>query len=143
VVDAAHTPASARALAEALALLPERKRRLVLSVSADKDLPQVLAPLLPGAVEVTVTRAEPTRSLDPKDVAAVVRELAPGVALRAIPNPFLALRSARERQAPDELLCAAGSVYLAGIARRVLGRDAPSGARRDLGRDARSGPGRP
>ncbi|HKJ24980.1 MAG TPA: Mur ligase family protein, partial [Myxococcota bacterium] len=120
IVDGAHTPASARALAAALALLPQRKRRLVLSVSADKDLPEILAPLLPGAVEVTVTRAEPTRSLDPKDVAAVVRRLAPGVALRAIPNPFLALRSARERQAADEILCAAGSVYLAGIARRVL-----------------------
>ena len=79
-----------------------------------------LAPLLPGAIEVTVTRAEPTRSLDPNDVAAVVRRLAPGVELRAIPNPFLALRSARERQASDEILCAAGSVYLAGIARRVF-----------------------
>jgi len=120
IVDGAHTPASARALAEVLALLPERRRRLVLSVSADKDLAAVLAPLLSHAVEVTVTRAEATRSLDPKDVAEVVRRLAPGVALRAIPNPFLALRSARERQAPDEVLCATGSVYLAGIARRVL-----------------------
>jgi len=120
VVDAAHTVASAEALSRALDLLPARRRRLVLSVSADKELPEVLAPLLAHAVEVTVTRAEPTRSLDPRDVAAVVRRLAPGVALRAIPNPFLALRSARERQAPDEVLCAAGSIYLAGIARRVL-----------------------
>ncbi|MBW2313462.1 MAG: bifunctional folylpolyglutamate synthase/dihydrofolate synthase [Deltaproteobacteria bacterium] len=120
IVDFAHTQASAQALADALASFPERKCRLVLSVSADKDLAAILAPLLPGATEVTVTRAEPTRSLDPLEVAAVVRELAPDIELRAIPNPFLALRSARDRQEPDEILCVTGSVYLAGIARRVF-----------------------
>jgi dihydrofolate synthase/folylpolyglutamate synthase len=123
VVDAAHTAASAEALARALDLLPQRRRRLVISVSADKDLAEILERLLPGAVEVTVTRAEPTRSLAPADVAAVVRRLAPDVPLRAIPNPFLAVRSARDRQGRDEVLCVTGSVYLAGIARRVLGAD--------------------
>lgn len=120
VVDSAHTGASARALAAALECLPQAKRRLVLSVSADKDLADVLSPLLPGAVEVTVTRAEPTRSLDPQDVAAVVRRLAPDVPLRAIPNPYLALRSANARRHDHEILCVTGSIYLAGIARRVL-----------------------
>jgi len=37
-----------------------------------------------------------------------------------VPNPHLALRAAREALAPDAVLCATGSVYLAGIARRVL-----------------------
>jgi dihydrofolate synthase/folylpolyglutamate synthase len=120
VVDSAHTPASARALAAALELIPHERRHLVLSVSADKSLDGILAPLLAGAVQVTVTRAEPRRSLSPEEVAAVVRRLAPSVVLHAIPNPFLAVRTARERLAPGDLLCAAGSVYLAGIARRVL-----------------------
>jgi len=120
IVDAAHTPASAAALARALALVPHRRTRLVLSVSADKDVPAILAPLLADACEVTVTRAEPVRSLEPRAVADAVRALAPDVALHAIPNPHLALRAARARMAPGDLLCAAGSVYLAGIARRVL-----------------------
>ena len=120
VVDSAHTPASARALAAALELIPHERRHLVLSVSADKSLDDILAPLLPGAAQVTVTRAEPTRSLAPEEVAAMVRRLAPSLALHAIPNPFLAVRAARERLAAGDLLCVAGSVYLAGIARRVL-----------------------
>ncbi len=120
VVDAAHTQASARALVRALAPLPRRRARLVLSVSGGKNLAAVLEALLPGFDEVTVTRAEPTRSLAPAEVAAAVRSVAPGVTLHAVPNPHLALRAAAEGLGEDDLLCAAGSVYLAGIARRVL-----------------------
>jgi hypothetical protein len=45
--------------------------------------------------------------------------------VRVVPNPHLALRAAREGLAPDDLLCASGSFYLAGIARRVLRGPAP------------------
>ncbi len=120
IVDAAHTPASARALAAALAALPRERARLVLSVSAGKDLEAILAALAPRFDEVFVTRAEPVRSLGPQDVAVALRAVAPGVAIHAVPNPFLAVRAAREGLGPADLLCAAGSVYLAGIARRVL-----------------------
>jgi len=120
VVDAAHTEDSARALACALAGLPRRRMHLVLSVSADKNLGSILTALLPLADRVTVTRAEPTRSLAPGEVAAAVRAAAPGLPLAAVPNPFLAVRAAREGLSPDDLLCVTGSVYLAGIARRVL-----------------------
>lgn len=120
IVDGAHTAASARALAQALGRLPRRRARLVLSVSAGKDLAAILGALLPLFDEVTVTRAEPTRSLKPADVAAAVRAAAPGARVRAVPNPHLALRAAREGLGEDDLVCAAGSVYLAGLARRVL-----------------------
>ncbi len=119
IVDAAHTAASARALAAALALLPRAATHLVLSISAGKDLAAILDALLPLADRVTVTRAEPTRSLDPAEIAAAARAARPGLALRAVPNPHLALRAARETTAPDGLLVASGSVYLAGIARRL------------------------
>ena len=120
VIDAAHTEGSARALAGALAAIPRRRTHLVLSVSADKKLGSILEALLPLADRVTVTRAEPTRSLSPAEVAAAVRAAAPALPLAAVPNPFLAVRAAREGLAADELLCVTGSVYLAGIARRVL-----------------------
>jgi dihydrofolate synthase/folylpolyglutamate synthase len=119
LVDAAHTAASARALAAALALVPRTSTHLVLSISAGKDLAAILDALLPLADQVTVTRAEPTRSLDPAEIAAAARAAQPGLALRAVPNPHLALRAARETTAPDGLLVATGSVYLAGIARRL------------------------
>jgi dihydrofolate synthase/folylpolyglutamate synthase len=120
VVDAAHTAVSARALAGVLERIPRRRTRLVLSISAGKDLGAILEALLPQADEVTVTRAEPRRSLAPQEIAAAVQRTATGLALNAVPNPFLAVRGARESLAKDELLCVAGSVYLAGIARRLL-----------------------
>jgi dihydrofolate synthase/folylpolyglutamate synthase len=120
VVDSAHTNASVQALVRALGMLPHRSRHLVLSVSAGKDMASMLRALLPGAASVTVTRAEPTRSLPPETLAAAVRTAAPNVSLRVVPDPRRAVAEARANLASDDLLCATGSVYLAGIARRVL-----------------------
>jgi dihydrofolate synthase/folylpolyglutamate synthase len=119
VVDSAHTGASARALAEVLAPL-SAPVDFVLSISAGKDTGAILAALLPLARSLTLTRAEPVRSLDPAEIAAAARAVSPEIPLRVVPNPHLALRAAREALAPDAVLCATGSVYLAGIARRVL-----------------------
>ncbi len=119
VVDAAHTGASARALAEVLRRIAAPVD-FVLSISAGKDTEAILAALLPLARSLTLTRADALRSLDPVEVAAAARAVSPDVALRVVPNPHLALRAAREALAPDGVLCATGSIYLAGIARRVL-----------------------
>jgi dihydrofolate synthase/folylpolyglutamate synthase len=120
LIDAAHTATSARALSAVLESIPRRRTRLVLSISADKDVDAILAALLPCADEVRVTRAEATRSLDPAAVAALVRRAAPDLAVDVVPNPHLALRSAATGLEQSDLLCVAGSVYLAGIARSVL-----------------------
>jgi dihydrofolate synthase/folylpolyglutamate synthase len=127
VVDGAHTAASARALAATLDRIPRRRSHLVLSVSAGKDLGAICRALVPQADLVTVTRAEPVRSLDPQLVAEAVRAVAGRAEVRVVPNPHLALRAARESLAPDGLLCASGSFYLAGIARRVLREPSPEG----------------
>jgi len=120
VVDAAHTPRSAEALAGTLAPLARGRTRVVLSVSSDKDLEALLRALLPLADELFVTRAEPVRSLDPALVARAVRTAAPTLPVHAVPNPHLAVRAASEGLGQEDLLLATGSVYLAGIARRIL-----------------------
>lgn len=125
VVDAAHTAASVRALTAVLARLRRGETRLVLSVSSDKNLEAILAELAPLADVLTLTRAEPVRSLDPETIARAVRSLRPELAPRVVPNPHLAVRAAREGLPKDGLLCATGSVYLAGIARRVLAPTEP------------------
>lgn len=127
VVDSAHTPASAAALAAVLERIPRRRGHLVLSVSAGKDLAGICGSLAPAFERVTVTRAEPFRSLTPSLVAAAVSEISPHCDVRAVPNPHLALRAAREALAEDDLLCAAGSVYLAGIARSIFASDGSGG----------------
>jgi dihydrofolate synthase/folylpolyglutamate synthase len=129
IVDSAHTPASALALSRVLTGIAAPRTHLVLSVSADKELSTLLATLLPLAEEVTLTRAEPVRSLDPEDLAEAVCSLRPDLKPQVVPDPHQALLSARRRLGPGELLCATGSVYLAGIARSVLTGLLASGAR--------------
>jgi dihydrofolate synthase/folylpolyglutamate synthase len=120
VVDGAHTVESARALACALEPLAPRRSRLVLSVSSGKDLGGILSAVLPGFDEIFVTRADAQRSFDPFQVADAIRAAGSQATVHAVPNPFLALRAAREGLSERDLLCATGSLYLAGIARRVL-----------------------
>jgi dihydrofolate synthase/folylpolyglutamate synthase len=120
LVDSAHTAESSVALAEILQLVPSRRTHLVISISAGKDIETILGCLLPKADAVTVTRAEPIRSLAPDDVAQAIQAIAPQVPVTVVPNPHLAIRAAREKIGPEDLLCVAGSVYLAGIARKVL-----------------------
>jgi dihydrofolate synthase/folylpolyglutamate synthase len=125
VVDGAHTAASAQALAATLRQIPRRRSHLVLSVSGGKDLAAICAALVPEADVVSVTRAEPQRSLEPRLVAAAARAVGARAEVRVVPNPHLALRAARETLGPEDLLCASGSFYLAGIARRVLRERGP------------------
>ena len=77
--------------------------------------------LLATADEVTLTRADRHRSTAPEELAKAVRELDARIETRIVEDPTQALRSARAALGADGRLCAAGSFYLAGIARRVLG----------------------
>jgi dihydrofolate synthase/folylpolyglutamate synthase len=119
VMDAAHTADSVAALAAVLAGLPARRRHLVVSLSGERD-PGMLSPLLTGAGAVTVTCGEPSRALAASELAARLPVLPAGVPLRIVNSPIHALEQAlRETQAED-LVCVAGSVYLAGLARTHL-----------------------
>ncbi|MCG8590113.1 MAG: bifunctional folylpolyglutamate synthase/dihydrofolate synthase [Proteobacteria bacterium] len=129
VIDSAHTPASARALGAVLDELPTRKGHFVLSISTGKDLDAFLAVLAPHLDSVTLTRADPHRSLDPAELARALTRVGAQVPSRVVPNPHLAIRAAREAQAPGSLLCVTGSVYLAGVARQVLASPPAAGVR--------------
>jgi dihydrofolate synthase/folylpolyglutamate synthase len=128
LVDAAHTGESAKALAAALVELAPNGFELLLSVSADKELTLFLSELLPRAARVWITRAEPSRSLDPERLADRIREAAPGLPIVVIEDPVAAAREARAALAEDLMLCATGSVYLAGQVRRALGAPQVPGA---------------
>jgi dihydrofolate synthase/folylpolyglutamate synthase len=121
VIDAAHTLASTRALVEMLEGLPAANMHLLVSLSVAKNAGLVLAPLLSHAHRVVVTSADPTRSLDSKRVAAdLVAEGYPASRLRAIPDPRKAVLESHAALAVDDLLCVAGSMYMAGVAREML-----------------------
>ncbi len=122
LVDAAHTAASAGELALHIDALGAPAVALVVSVSADKDIDGVLAPLLARARAVWATRAEPIRSLPAPDLAKRIAELAPGVDVHVEPDVAAACAHAFEEAGSDGVVCAAGSVYLAGAARVALMR---------------------
>ncbi len=77
---------------------------------------------MPGARRVWLTRADRLRSVDPEVLAMRVRGLRPELPVEVVAEPEVAARRARAALPMGRRLCVVGSVYLAGAARRVLGR---------------------
>ena len=124
LLDGAHNPDGAAALAEALRELDGRPLTLVLSILDDKDATGMLRAVLPLAERVIFTRTGNPRALSP----ATLQSLAGQIAGRHIDfaveaDPRRALDRARAEAGPGGLVVATGSIYL--IADRVR----PAGAR--------------
>ena len=120
LVDAAHNPASAQALAEALAsLFPQRPRLFLLGCSVDKDLAGIVAALAPLADGVVAARAHHYRAADPKTLAALWRGW--GVPSEVVPEVREALWRARRWASPSGMVCACGSFFVVAEVREALG----------------------
>jgi dihydrofolate synthase/folylpolyglutamate synthase len=115
VLDGAHNPHGARALAAAIATMPERPRVLVLAVSADKDVAGVVDALAGAVDAVVATRYGQPRALEPAALAAVVA--ARGVAVEAAADVPAALARARDRAGAGGVVVVAGSLFAVGEAR--------------------------
>lgn len=133
VVDGAHNDASAEALAEALDALcgetPRERRVLVVAVSNDKNLGEILKPLAQRFGHVVATRfLENPRAFDPEHVAAAAEEAGVGDAVVAEPTPAAAYETAKRLAGPGGAVVFAGSLLFAAEARRlvVAERDDPS-----------------
>jgi len=120
VIDAAHTERSSQVVAEALASLSPDGYDLLFSISSDKNVEAVLAALLPSARRVWLTRADAQRSVDPERLGEKVRAARPDLPVDIVFDPVAATRAARAALPQGRRLCVVGSVFLAGIARRVL-----------------------
>jgi dihydrofolate synthase/folylpolyglutamate synthase len=121
IIDAAHTAESARVLAEVLDVLAPNGIELLFSVSSDKNLSALLDQLLPRTRRVWVTRVEPSRSIDVDVLAESIRSHTPGMSIEIVEDPEAASLRARASLEADRMLCVAGSIYLAGAVRRILG----------------------
>ena len=114
VMDAAHNPAGARALAASLrAYFPGRPITLVVGVFADKDARGILQALAPLATRVICTASIHPRAAAPADLAALVP---PGPApVETAGSVGEALDRALAAD-PAEVVCVAGSVSVVGEA---------------------------
>jgi len=78
VLDGAHNPAGARALARSLPeLFGEAPLTLVLGLSEDKDAGAILGALAPLATRLVLTRASNPRAADPRTLAAALPAKSP------------------------------------------------------------------
>jgi dihydrofolate synthase/folylpolyglutamate synthase len=112
-LDGTHNPAGARELA---AFWEEqfrgRRIHLIYGAMRDKAVDEVAGLLFPRAATVILTQSPQPRSISAETLASLTRHLAPNV--EVIPDPAAALDRALHHAAPDDIVFAAGSLYLVG-----------------------------
>jgi len=123
VLDGAHNPAGARALAASLrAYFPGRSVTFVVGVLADKDAAGILAALRPLAARFVLTAPANPRAAAPAALRPLLPADAPADVARSVPDALGRALAA----SPGGIVCVAGSLSLIGD---VL---ASSGDRQDV-----------
>ncbi len=116
VLDGAHNPAAAHALAGYLKDFsishPTSRIILVWGMMRDKDRREFIAPLLPFVSEIVLTQATLARSATVQELRATLHEWQGPVFEAALPMD--ALTAAKSRAMPHDLICIAGSLMLLG-----------------------------
>ena len=124
VLDGAHNPGGARALASSLRdYFGSTAVTFVVGILRDKDAPAILAELAPLAHRLILTASSNRRAADPAALRAAVPPAVPRVELAASPLEALAM-AGRPPSAP--VVCVAGSLSLIGdVWRHLAGSDDP------------------
>ncbi|MBK5277118.1 MAG: bifunctional folylpolyglutamate synthase/dihydrofolate synthase [Desulfuromonadales bacterium] len=118
LLDGAHNPAGALALAEALADYRYRKLLLVLGTMADKDVQKIVSALAPLAATCYCVTPAIDRALDDTKLAAISTGMGiPSVACGSVGNGI----AAAQRDAGDgDLILVCGSLFTVGEAKAWL-----------------------
>jgi dihydrofolate synthase/folylpolyglutamate synthase len=124
ILDGAHNPAGAAALAEAARQhLGGRKLVLVLGILDDKDRESMVQRLAPLAEEIIVTRPPGARAANWRGVAAAARRYRRAV--WEVEDPRSAVKEAFKRAGSGGAVLVTGSLYLVGAVRALF----PAGER--------------
>ncbi|WP_420644873.1 bifunctional folylpolyglutamate synthase/dihydrofolate synthase [Candidatus Leptofilum sp.] len=113
LVDCAHNPDAIHKLRDALHHSFNYNRLwLIFGAPADKDVPQMLADLLPLAHHTTMTTASHPRSATPEQLAEIAAKL--GFEVTAVPDMATALTTNWQQAQPGDLICVTGSIIVVG-----------------------------
>jgi dihydrofolate synthase/folylpolyglutamate synthase len=113
VVDSAHNRDSALKLRIALDdYFPGQPVTMIFGASADKDISGMLSELLPRVSRLIVTQADHPRAADPEELADLAHSF--GIRVEAVMPTQAALAHALQNVKPDEIILAAGSLFIAG-----------------------------
>jgi len=119
VIDGAHNPAGARALAAYLDRFYSKRRvRMIYGAMRDKAVEEVCGILFPRAQQVIATAPQQPRSLNPEAILQLIGH----PHMRTAPGLHEALELARAEAEPEDAIFITGSLYLVGEARALFGR---------------------
>jgi dihydrofolate synthase/folylpolyglutamate synthase len=111
VLDGAHNPAGARALADYVLETYGRRLPIVVGAMRDKALDALVSALAPAAALFVVTAASTPRAATPQELLAVSARVAPSIPAVIDARPMRAVMTAALHGSP---VIVAGSLYLAG-----------------------------
>jgi dihydrofolate synthase/folylpolyglutamate synthase len=117
LIDAAHNPAGAAALASYLQDTGAKKMPIVLAAMADKDAKGMITALAPVASAFVATTVPHGRARSADQLAAEIREHAPSIPVDSIAWPDDAVERALEQ---SRRAAACGSIYMIGPLRSRL-----------------------
>jgi dihydrofolate synthase / folylpolyglutamate synthase len=119
VLDGAHNPQGAQALAAAIpALWPGKKVHLVFGVLGEKDAAAMIEPVFPLAASAVLAAPHNPRARDPASLVALARQRCADVSVAS--SVAAALDQTLARAQPGELVVVYGSLYVVGEARSKL-----------------------
>jgi dihydrofolate synthase / folylpolyglutamate synthase len=118
LLDGAHNPAGAAALADALSEIPHDRLLLVIGIMGDKELAGILSPLLPLADQVFAVSPALERALPAEDLAAYCRRH--GANAEAAGSVGDGIAKARDAADAGDLVVVCGSLFAVGEARSIL-----------------------
>jgi dihydrofolate synthase/folylpolyglutamate synthase len=119
VLDVAHNPAGVTVLCRALKNdFTYRRLIVVFGVFRDKAYTTMIKKLAAQADELILTSPESERALPLEALSAVARRFKKNA--KAVERPIDALKKALAMASADDLICAAGSLYMVGEIKRDL-----------------------
>jgi len=125
LLDGAHNPAGARALARYLErFYAHRRIWMIFGAMRDKALDEVAETLFPLAHQLICTASQGTRALRPEALQELASQFTDGP-VRAEPTVEAALNWTLERAAAEDVIVITGSLFLIGEARALFLRPVP------------------
>jgi dihydrofolate synthase/folylpolyglutamate synthase len=127
LLDGAHNPAGARALAEALADYPCKRILMVTGVCYDKDIDQMYAPLIPLVERIYTVTPSVDRAMNGEDLSRLFSGM--GVDTTPAVNVVEGIQKARIESFHGDMILVCGSLFIVGETKAWLENSGYSGIR--------------
>ena len=119
-LDGGHNPQCMEALAQSLRkLYPGKKIWFLTGVLADKDFQDMYSQIIPIAKGFITITPDSERAMTSQDLASYLKSL--GLEAIACKTTEEGLETSLRMAAPDDVICACGSLYMIGEMRHLLG----------------------